>query len=66
MRDGDAADGSRVTGKRSPECAGQEERVQGIRGHTAPEFRIQQDSKHFEPFLLSINEPMRSATQLLL
>lgn len=39
MRAGDAADGSRVTGESSPGGAGQEERIQGIRGHTDPEFR---------------------------
>lgn len=40
-----------------------EERVQGIGGHTAPEFRIQQDTKHFQRFLRSMNVPIRSAPQ---
>lgn len=43
-----------------------EERVQGIGGHTAPEFRIQQDTKHFQRFLRSMNVPIQSDPHLSL
>lgn len=59
MRDRDAAGGSRVTGKWSPERAGKEERV---RGHRRARFPLNSASKETQTiiFLLLINMWIRS------